>query len=103
MVFGTQVYLDESVICKAAVHSGVIPPEGGTLIFELANGMELYQGSVQNGVHTISHAFGLRSFVCKRYYDGSSQLMKCDETAQPDKLFMDIGEKVKIKCESKCL
>jgi hypothetical protein len=37
------VYFSESSICKAAIHSGMMPPEGGEVTVELANGLESYE------------------------------------------------------------
>ena len=56
-VWGTGVYTDDSSICTAAVHSGVITRDGGGVVsFEIQAGLPAYRGSGQNGV--VSRDFG---------------------------------------------
>jgi hypothetical protein len=51
--WGTDTYTDDSSICTAAVHSGVITVEdGGSVVIEIAPGQASYQGSSANGVTT---------------------------------------------------
>ena len=50
-VWGTGTYTDDSSICTAAVHAGVITPDdGGTVVIEIAPGQSSYQGSTAHGV-----------------------------------------------------
>ena len=50
-VWGTGTYTDDSSICLAAVHDGRITvSEGGTVRFEIAPGLDSYEGSEANGV-----------------------------------------------------
>jgi hypothetical protein len=49
-VWGSDVYTDDSVICRAAVHAGVIGPSGGTVTLRMLPGMQSYTGSERNGV-----------------------------------------------------
>ncbi len=52
-VWGTDVYTDDSPICKAAVHAGLITyASGGTVIIEIRPGQQSYAGSERNGVST---------------------------------------------------
>ena len=52
-VWGTGVYTDDSSVCVAAVHAGVIGPSaGGTVTIEIALGQDSYGGAAQNGVTT---------------------------------------------------
>ena len=45
-VWGTDVYTDDSSICTAAVHAGLIEADdGGEVTFELAPGRDEYTGS----------------------------------------------------------
>jgi hypothetical protein len=55
-VWGTGVYTDDSALCVAAVHAGVIGPEGGPITVRRGEGRQLYIGSTRNGV--ASHDFG---------------------------------------------
>lgn len=50
-VWGTETYTDDSSVCSAAVHAGVINPvEGGRVVIEIAPGEETYEGTEANGV-----------------------------------------------------
>jgi hypothetical protein len=49
-VWGTGTYTDDSRVCRAALHAGVIGPDGGDVGFTPTDGQESYQGSTQNGV-----------------------------------------------------
>lgn len=49
-VWGTEVYTDDSPICVAAVHTGVIGTDGGAVTIEILEGRKSYRGSAQNGV-----------------------------------------------------
>lgn len=54
-VWGTGPYTDDSSVCRAAVHAGVIPASGGPIQFEIVGGHSAYAGSTSNGVTTISY------------------------------------------------
>ena len=49
-MYGTDVYLDDSGICLAAIHAGLITPAGGTVTIEIRPGQASYVGSTRNGV-----------------------------------------------------
>jgi hypothetical protein len=49
-VWGTDVYTDDSSLCRAALHAGVIPPQGGSITVIRSEGRALYVGSPRNGV-----------------------------------------------------
>lgn len=50
-VWGTETYTDDSSVCSAAVHAGIINPvEGGRVVIEIAPGEDSYEGSAENGV-----------------------------------------------------
>lgn len=49
-IWGTDTYTDDTPICVAAVHAGVITPAGGRVVVEPAAGETLYEGTVRNGV-----------------------------------------------------
>jgi len=53
IVWGTDVYADDSPFCMAAVHAGVITTaRGGTITIEIRPGQNRYDGSTKNGVST---------------------------------------------------
>jgi len=55
-LWGTDVYTGDSRICNAAIHAGVISPNGGTAVVVLDPGRPAYRGSVRNGIR--SHDYG---------------------------------------------
>lgn len=55
-VYGTGTYADDSKVCTAAVHAGVINPvEGGRVVIEIAPGADSYTGSEANGVTSLDY------------------------------------------------
>jgi len=51
-VWGSETYTDDSGICRAAVHAGVITGDGGDVAFNVVDGRESYSGSEANGVES---------------------------------------------------
>lgn len=55
-VWGTDVYTDDSSVCTAAVHAGLITfGYGGTVTIQLAPGQSSYTGTERYGVTSISY------------------------------------------------
>lgn len=53
-VWGTDVYTDDSSVCTAAVHAGVIAlQDGGTVYYYELPGRDSYTGSSRNGIDTL--------------------------------------------------
>jgi LCCL domain-containing protein len=64
IVWGVDVYTDDSSVCTAAVHAGLITlGEGGTVTIEMREGEDSYEGSERNGVTTSSYGQWGGSFV----------------------------------------
>lgn len=61
-VWGTDVYSDDSHICTAAVHAGVIPWEGGIITVWSLPGQKGYFGSSRFGISTSNWGAWERSF-----------------------------------------
>lgn len=61
-VWGTDVYTDDSSICVAAIHAGLISVEGGVVKIEIRPGEAKYQGSRRNNVITEDYGSWTRSF-----------------------------------------
>ncbi len=62
-VWGTDTYTDDSSICTAALHSGLITlEEGGPVAFSFADGLEAYEGSTANSVTSSDYGSWGRSF-----------------------------------------
>jgi hypothetical protein len=61
-IWGTDVYTDDSSICLAAVHAGVITPEGGLVLVTIRESQAAYEASTRNGVSSRSYGYWARSF-----------------------------------------
>lgn len=62
--WGTDVYTDDSSVCTAAVHAGLITLNtGGSVVIEIRPGQESYVGYLRNGVRTGSYDRWSGSFV----------------------------------------
>jgi len=61
-VFGTGTYSENSSICKAAIHFGMIGNKGGEVQFVIENGQQNYKGSKGFGLVSKSKASHIRSF-----------------------------------------
>ncbi|XP_077307141.1 cysteine-rich secretory protein LCCL domain-containing 2-like [Lithobates pipiens] len=68
-VWGTDVYTDDSSICKAAIHAGILGNTGGLVTVEKTPGQQSYSGSARNGVTTNNYGSWPGSFV----FHGSSK------------------------------
>ncbi len=62
-VWGTDTYTDDSSLCTAAVHAGVITLAGGSIHVEAVAGLDAYEGSLRNGVESLDYGSWGRSFV----------------------------------------
>jgi hypothetical protein len=63
-VWGVEVYTDDSSVCSAAVHAGLITlADGGRVVVEIRPGQDTYEGSAANGVTTLEYASWPGSFV----------------------------------------
>jgi hypothetical protein len=51
-VWGTDIYTDDSALCRAAVHAGAITAAGGTVSVLRTEGRALYVGTTRNGVES---------------------------------------------------
>ena len=55
-VWGTDVYTADSATCRAALHAGMIPRQGGEVTLEMLPGQPRYPGTTRNGVTSINFA-----------------------------------------------
>jgi hypothetical protein len=65
-VWGIGPYTDDSRICRAAVHAGVIPSAGGPIEVQAVGGQSQYEGSSRNGVTTQAYGSWPGSFAVRR-------------------------------------
>ncbi|MDQ7025807.1 MAG: LCCL domain-containing protein [Anaerolineae bacterium] len=63
-IWGTGIYTDDSSVCTAAVHMGLITfKEGGLFNISIVDGQESYEASVQNEIESFDFSEWGRSFV----------------------------------------
>ncbi|MEL6148247.1 MAG: LCCL domain-containing protein [Chloroflexota bacterium] len=72
VLWGTDFYTDDSSICTAAIHAGAIPAAGGEVVMTIADGMDSYPASEQNGVASSEWGSWGRSFMFGAAGDGVS-------------------------------
>ncbi|MFP2908221.1 M57 family metalloprotease [Pyxidicoccus sp. 3LFB2] len=61
-VWGTDLYTDDSSVCAAAVHAGVITATGGNVRVTIQPGQSSYTGTTRNGITTYSYGAWAGSF-----------------------------------------
>lgn len=61
-VWGSLTYTDDSSICAAAVHAGVISAAGGPVTVQASGGCPSFEGSTRNGVTTTNYGPWQSSF-----------------------------------------
>lgn len=63
-VWGTEIYSDDSSICRAAIHAGALDADGGgTVLVTLHEGQASYPASLANGVQSEVWGPWQRSFL----------------------------------------
>ncbi|MFT5994298.1 MAG: hypothetical protein ACI82G_003310 [Bradymonadia bacterium] len=62
-VWGVATYSDDSAVCRAALHAGVITNAGGTALVHITAGLPAYSSSTANGVTTAEWGSWSRSFT----------------------------------------
>jgi hypothetical protein len=64
-VWGTDVYTDDSGLCRSALHAGVISSQGGLITVTRVAGRPLYVGTTRNGVTSNDYPASPRSMEFK--------------------------------------
>lgn len=95
-VWGTMVYSDDSAICAAAIHAGVLTPAGGTAIVTILPGQEAYPASTMNGITTSEWGSWSRSFSVTP----ATSAVECTQNAQT--LAGDPGTVHTVTCPAGC-
>ncbi|HUH17141.1 MAG TPA: LCCL domain-containing protein [Methylomirabilota bacterium] len=63
-VWGSEVYTDDSSVCTAGVHAGLITlEEGGSVTIEIRPGQDSYEASERNGIETYAYGAWGGSYV----------------------------------------
>ncbi len=61
-VWGSGPYTSDSKVCKAAIHSGALKPQGGKTKVVIKGGEQSYLGTSKNGINTSNYGAWSRSF-----------------------------------------
>ncbi|MFQ3567423.1 MAG: pre-peptidase C-terminal domain-containing protein [Aggregatilineales bacterium] len=85
-IWGTDVYTDDSTVCRAAQHAGVIGAQGGTFNVTILDGQSVYTGSPRNGIESMSWGSWDRSF---------SISVAAGQAAQPSSGTIEFGQTVR--------
>jgi hypothetical protein len=71
VVWGTNIYTDDSSVCTAAVHGGLITlAKGGKVKIEMRDGQLSYRGSTRNGIKSSPYPQYAGSFIVVDAPDG---------------------------------
>ncbi|ANQ10419.1 Uncharacterized protein PCOAH_00050630 [Plasmodium coatneyi] len=62
-IWGTNVYTPSSILCKAAIHSGVLSNQGGLVDMSVGSAVDKFTGATQNGIESHSSARQSRSLT----------------------------------------
>ena len=108
-LWGSDVYSDQSSICTAAVHAGLITAEdGGAIAIRLLPGQDEYNGTAQNAIASQSSGRGEGSFTFTTLHDPVAgvvtvgdeqvpiQVISWDTTAQVYQA--RVGEAIAVYC-----
>ena len=69
-IYGSDVYTDDSSICTAAVHAGIISTErGGKVEIEIRPGRSIYGSTTRHGIKSNTYGHWGRSFVVRQILD----------------------------------
>ena len=97
-VWGTGVYTDDSSICTAAVHAGLITKNsGGVVVIEIRPGLGSYSSTTRNGVTSRSYGPWRRSFAIVGGQSGDNRVQATWGT-QADSLGGRNGQRFTLIC-----
>lgn len=65
-IWGTYIYTDDSAICIAAIHAGVLTTEGGVVKVIRQDGQSSYPGTERNGISTSNYGSWGASFSLEK-------------------------------------
>ena len=54
-VYGTDIYTDDSSLCRAALHAGAVGTGGGFIVATMGSGSSTYPASTRNGVTSLAY------------------------------------------------
>jgi hypothetical protein len=100
-IWGVETYTDDSSICTAAVHVGLITlDDGGEVEYEITPGLDEYDGATGNGILSSRYPAYDGSFIFPDAPPGSGDFTRGSETWQRTALEYadEVGREVTIDC-----
>lgn len=102
-IWGTETYTDDSSICSAAVHVGLITVEqGGAVVYQMAAGEDSYAGMEGHGVTSQAYGVWPVSFIFPEAPPGSgtftASIATWDQNASAADL--KVGDKIVVGCST---
>lgn len=100
-VWGTEIYTDDSSVCSAAVHVGLITAdEGGAVTIEIGPGQSSYGAGVANGVESVSYGKWPGSFSFPEVEAGSVTFESAgqDWTRTVASMGLEEGDEATLNC-----
>lgn len=86
VVWGTDAYTDDSTICSAAMHAGLIDlAHGGAFVLTIEAGRSSYEGTVRHGISTRPYGSWSRGFALAGVSTAQVDRPRDDAAAKPDK------------------
>jgi hypothetical protein len=97
-IWGTDVYLDESSICKAAVHAGVLKPgTSGQVTIRTGPAVESFESSERNGVTSLSYGPWHSTYV----FVPNTEVAQIDWSTTYDAVPDDFHDPIAVICPPK--
>lgn len=96
-VYGSNFYTDDSAICRAALHAGVIDEDGGRVSVYSTRGQSSYPAVERNGVTSTGYGNWPRSIAFR--VDGRRTQRSEIEACPANSMSMSPGESLTCSCE----
>lgn len=96
-IYGSNFYTDDSAICRAAVHAGVIDEDGGRVSVYSTRGQSSYPAVERNGVESTGYGNWPRSIAFR--LDGRRARRESLDSCPANSMSMSAGESLTCSCE----
>lgn len=102
-VWGSDLYTDDSRVCRAAVHAGVIGPEGGDIWVYERPGQSAYPAVERNGVSSSSWAAWQRSIAFQPASEAPADAKPWAQACPANAVGLAIGTRLACSCSIEAL
>ncbi len=113
-VWGTDFYTDDSAVCPALIHAGVLTAAGGHALVVYSPGMRAYRGSARHGITSTAYGKWERTFYGLKVNEAFLPASEPPAALDPDIIYTDCSfspsslelknpdEKAIIDCPADC-